>query len=90
MTEAPTSDRVVTMTGEQIELLANELRVTIQQRTCCPEHASELLLMMMAGFALDDAGQNRHKAAAALRRAAKQLASQIETGKYTVVVRSTQ
>lgn len=74
-----------TMTSAQIEQLANELRVLLQQRTCCPKHASELLLMMMAGFAMDDANDDRHKAASMIRREAKALASQIEAGRYNVL-----
>lgn len=85
-----TAETKVTMTGAEIEQLANELRVVIQHRTCCPEHAGELLLMMMAGFALDDARQDRFKAAATMRRAVKGLANQIEQGKYTLVRQVTQ
>ena len=84
MSETPSAE-TVTMTHQQIEQLVNELRIAIQGRTCCPEHAGEVLLMVMAGFALDDAGDNRNKAAAAIRRAAKDLANKIETGQFAIL-----
>lgn len=77
------------MTPEAIEILANELRLLIQQRTCCPQHAGDVLLQVMAGFCLDSASSDRHKAASAVRRAVKALANDIELGRYTVI-RSTQ
>lgn len=73
------------MTAQQIEVLANELRVLIQKRTCCPQHAGDVLLQVMAGFFLDSASHDRHQAAAAVRRAAKAVAEDIAVGRYAVI-----
>lgn len=72
------------MTQHEIEDVANELRVMLQQRTCCPVHAGDVLLVIMAGFALDDTRGNLVKAAASIRRAAQGLARQLESGRYSV------
>jgi hypothetical protein len=74
-----------TMSPAQVEQVANELRVLLRERTCCPEHAGQVLLHVMAGFCLDDADDDRHRAATKLRRAAKVLADDIAAGRFLVM-----
>lgn len=80
-----TEDERATLSEAEMELLANEFRLLLQQRSCCPGHASSICLRMLAAFSLDDAKDNRTKAAATLTRAAQQLAQQIRRGNYFVV-----
>jgi hypothetical protein len=79
MTERPT------LTGEQMDALAHEMRLLLQERACCPGHASAVCVRMLAGFALDDADDNTTKAAATLTRVAHQIAGEIRRGKYFMV-----
>ena len=73
---------VKTMTHEEVELLAHELRLLIQRRTCCAEHAGDVLLHVMAGFCLDDAQDNPKLAAMTLTKAAAKLAKDIRAGQF--------
>lgn len=74
-----------TMSAADIELLANELRLTIQASSCCPLHASEVLMHVMASFVLDSHGDSATRAAAEFTRAAQVFASRIRRGDYFVV-----
>jgi hypothetical protein len=65
-------------------MMANKLRVQLQSETCCPYHAFQTLLLVMGGFAMDDAGDNGHEAAANVIKASKQLAKRIRTGGVTL------
>jgi len=79
------ADERATMSEAEMEQLANELRLVLQDRTCCPGHASSVCFRMLAAFALDDANDNRTKAAATLTRTAQQLAKEIRRGTYYVL-----
>lgn len=73
------------MSQAAIETIANEIRAVIQERTCCAAHAGEMLMFVMAGFALDDAEDDRAAAGVMIRREADALAKRIEGGTYTMV-----
>jgi len=73
------------MTPADVERVAHGVRLQIQQATCCPRHATDVLLLVLAGFALDDAGDNAHQAAATLVKASKQLASRVRSGQLKVL-----
>lgn len=73
-----------TLTPGEVQALANELRITLQQRTCCPRHAADVCLHILAGFALDDADQNTAVAARGLTNAAAGLASKIRRGAFVL------
>lgn len=74
-----------TMTDNEVERLANELRAEITKRTCCPLHAGEVLLLVMAGFALDDAGDDHLKAARTMERGARELVKLLRSGNLQVL-----
>lgn len=73
------------MTQERIIALSNEIRAEITKRTCCPLHAGEVLLMVMAGFALDDAGDDHLKAARTVERGARELVKLLRSGQFQVL-----
>ncbi|HEY0684683.1 MAG TPA: hypothetical protein VGD45_20270 [Steroidobacter sp.] len=73
------------MTPADIERVAHEVRLQIQQSTCCPLHAGEVLMHVLAGFALDDANDNPHQAAATIMRGAKEYAQRVRTGRFVVM-----
>jgi len=72
------------MTSDEVDALSNELRAQIQERTCCPAHAGDVLLQIMASFVLDGAQDDNQKAAREVERVAKNLAKRIRAGKYVV------
>lgn len=76
-----------TMTPAEVERVAHEVRLVIQQRTCCPLHAGEVLMHVLAGFALDDASDNSHEAAATIMRGAREYAGRVRAGKFRVLRR---
>lgn len=73
------------MTPADVERVAHEVRLLIQQSTCCPLHAGQVLMHVLAGFALDDANDNPHKAAATIMKGAKQYAQLVRTGGFVVM-----
>ena len=75
------------MTLAEMESLAHELRVLVTERTCCPAHASDVLLWVLAGFALDSAEDCPSGAAEQLLAGAKQVAHQLITGQFKIVRR---
>jgi hypothetical protein len=74
-----------TMTESEIEALSNEVRRLLQQRTCCPHHAGDVLLCVMASFALDDAGDDIERAARTVQRSAKNLSKHIRKGAFKLL-----
>lgn len=74
-----------TMSPADVERVAHEVRLLIQQSTCCPLHAGDVLMHVLAGFALDDANDNPHKAAATIMKGAKQCAQRVRTGRFVVM-----
>lgn len=75
----------MSMTQNDVERVAHEMRLRIQASTCCPQHAGDVLLHVMAGFALDDASDNAHAAAATIMRGAKQIAGKVRAGQFKVL-----
>lgn len=74
-----------TMTPADVERVAHAIRLEIQQRTCCPSHAGDVLLLVLAGFALDDANDNGIQAAATIMCGAKQVAGKVRSGRFKVL-----
>ena len=70
------------MSKDDVEKLANSLRVTIQSRTCCPGHAVDVLFVVLASFALDGTVDNPSVAAENIRRLSSTLAAQVQQGRY--------
>lgn len=79
------TDQQQQMSPADVERVAHEIRLQIQRTTCCPLHAGEVLMRVLAGFALDDANDNPHKAAAAIMKGAKQYAQLVRTGGLVVM-----
>jgi hypothetical protein len=73
------------MTPAQLEHLANAVRVSLQNRTCCPKHATDVLLHILASFALDSGQNDPQKAARIFERAASNLTKRIRRGEFTLV-----
>ena len=69
------------MAVDEITSLAHELRSLIQTRTCCPAHAGVVLMLVCAGFALDDADYDNHLAAKRFSESAKSLTSDLKAGR---------
>lgn len=80
------SDRTP-MTHDDIERVANELRQCLQDRTCCPWHAIQVCMTVLAGFALDDAENDLSKAASNIRAVLRSFAAEIERGRFAMVRR---
>jgi hypothetical protein len=85
MTNATQSQEQSAMTPQDVEVLAHNLRLYIQSETCCPHHAGEVLLRVLAGFALDDAEDDKHEAAATLVKGVKQCANKIRSGEFSML-----
>lgn len=73
------------MTDAEMMQLANDVRRLLQQQTCCPLHAGEIILHVIAGFVLDDTKDDREKAAAMLTRIANIVALDLRAGRYVVI-----
>lgn len=67
---------------DDFERVAHEVRLLAQERTCCPHHAGETLMLVLAGFALDDTDDDPHQAAAKILREAKRFAHAVRTGQF--------
>lgn len=72
------------MTPNEIDLAAHQMRTWLQEHTCCPSHAADVLLLVLAGFTLDDADDNVHEAAATLKRVSRDLAERIRKGEIAM------
>jgi hypothetical protein len=73
------------MSNEDFELLVNELRQTIQSRTCCVPHAEEVVRSVLVSFAMDRTRDDAKAAADHIRTTAGRLAKQVEQGVHTML-----
>lgn len=74
------------ISDDEAELLVNEVRVLLQHRTCCPDHAMAVLGLVAVGFAFDqtDYAQPR-QAANGIRKAFEKLARRVERGDFKMI-----
>lgn len=73
------------MTSADVDRVAHEIRLQIQAKTCCPHHAGAVLMRVLAGFALDDAGDDKIAAAATILQAATDVARRVRLGEVAML-----
>lgn len=70
------------MSAEQMLDEANRIRIELQERTCCVDHALHVVMICAGTFALD--GMEAAVAANELERVARAMAADIRAGRLVL------
>lgn len=81
-TVTPPATRVHINSASATEI-ANGIRMSLRQHICCPAHAMEVALVLLAGLALD-IGKQPSKAARLIERHASAIARSVKHEKITM------
>lgn len=73
------------MSTQEVFTLANEIRIELQMRACCPEHAAEVAAVLLTTFLMDSTNADGKAAAKLLEQTSKRIRKQLIAGKINLV-----